>query len=180
MTEFEEGNFLSLFDSEITGSVRDPFSGKIYGRKRIIDFYKTLLFISAKLHDKSRPAMMLEMIREFLEIPEDIHDELVAEAFINSEMGEDLKPEAELTRDFASSLNIWQGVHRQRQLQLKEMFEEFKTRRDPGLESMDDVLVQRDTLMEKIKENDMSVMGESIYGSGGSLLRRFKDRHIIP
>lgn len=74
-----KGGYLHLFDGVITGEVRNPHSRKIYSRRDIMNFYRNLLFKACSKEVDSRCHHMLDMIREMLHVPDDIHHALLNE-----------------------------------------------------------------------------------------------------
>lgn len=75
----EVGNYLSLLEGEISGTGTDPETGETLERSEIIPLYRKLLFHRIQSGDDTLGNLM-RRVRSVLQIPPDIHDEMLREA----------------------------------------------------------------------------------------------------
>ncbi len=83
MTENDEGNLFTLFNGTIAGIVRNPLNGKEYLRKDILNHYRFLIGRSIDEPANLKYRRLLRLMADILEIPGDIHNELIKEAWRN-------------------------------------------------------------------------------------------------
>lgn len=83
MTENDEGNLFTLFNGTIEGTVRNPLNGKEYLRKDILDHYRYLIGRSIDEPANLKYRRLLRLMADILEIPGDIHNGLIKEAWKN-------------------------------------------------------------------------------------------------
>ena len=75
----EVGNYLSLLDGEISGTGTDPITGETLERSMLIPLYRKLIFHRIQKGDEILEDLM-KRVRSVLQIPPDIHDEMLREA----------------------------------------------------------------------------------------------------
>lgn len=145
MTE-ERGSYLALFNGVMTGEVRNPVTGRVYQRREIMDFYRSLLFLACKRPVNERTIDMLEMVRSFLEVPSDLHLSLLIEARDTRTDYPQPGPSEMMRRDMEATFDRWMARHIKHQETVKALFNEFRE------ESME---VERSSLLS----TDYQVMG---------------------
>jgi hypothetical protein len=142
----EHGSYLALFNGVMTGEVRNPVTGRLYQRREIMEFYRTLLFTACKKPVNERTIDMLEMVRSFLEVPSDLHLALLIEARDSRADPPQPGPSEPIRRDMDATFDRWMAQHITHQEMVRDLFREFK---DGSLE------VERSSLLN----SDYQVIG---------------------
>jgi len=83
LTENDIANIFTLFNGNIAGTVRNPLNGKEYLRKDILTHYRFLIGRSIDEPANLKYRRLLRLMADILEIPGDIHNELIKEAWRN-------------------------------------------------------------------------------------------------
>lgn len=73
------GSYLTLLRGKIDGKVEDPDTGRILDRSELVSLYRELIFFP-DLSDHKEMILLLDKVRSMIQIPWDIHDEMVEEA----------------------------------------------------------------------------------------------------
>lgn len=77
----EHESLFILFNGNISGKVRNPVTGVVHTRSDVLAHYRYLLCRSVDDPANVRYRKLLRIIADLLEIPRDIHDELIKEAW---------------------------------------------------------------------------------------------------
>ncbi|MGA1822807.1 MAG: hypothetical protein ACMUIG_09790 [Thermoplasmatota archaeon] len=99
--------YLHLFDGIITGEVKDPHSRKVYSRRDIMNFYRDLLYRACSPDVDSRSLHMLDMIKEVLQVPMDIHQSLLEEVSRLGRKKDQRIQNPYLEREMNKALDVW-------------------------------------------------------------------------
>ncbi len=70
-------DLLSLFDGDVKGSVMNPYTGSLLRRRDVMDLYHYLLTRRTIDPDDDWACSMLEVTRDLLGIPQDLHMEIL-------------------------------------------------------------------------------------------------------
>jgi len=79
-------SLFSLFKGRIEGSVQNPMTGNVHPRKHVMALYRQLIGMSIDDPANRRLQRLLRMVADLLEIPHDIHDRLIMEAWKNRKL----------------------------------------------------------------------------------------------
>jgi hypothetical protein len=76
-----EVSLFRLFDGKFTGEVKNPVTGNIHSRKDMMDHYRYLMKRAIDDPANIRLRKLMRIVADLLEIPRDIHAQLIAEAW---------------------------------------------------------------------------------------------------
>ncbi len=81
MENDQKGSFYPLFNGNIKGNVLNKVTGNTYSRKDAMDHYKYLIRRSLEDPTDVRIRRMMRFVATMLDIPSDIHEKLIEEAW---------------------------------------------------------------------------------------------------
>jgi hypothetical protein len=76
-----KASLFRLFEGRITGDVKNPVTGNVHSRKDLMDHYRYLMKRSIDDPANIRLRKIMRLVADLLEIPMDIHAQLIAEAW---------------------------------------------------------------------------------------------------
>lgn len=111
MTEEDPPNvsFFRLFDGKITGKVKNPATGNVHSRKDLMDHYRYLMKRSIEDPANVRLRKLMRIVADLLEIPMDIHAQLIAEAWQDGSLLADVGLKAFIKADMEALYNKFTG-----------------------------------------------------------------------
>ncbi|MDG6225109.1 MAG: hypothetical protein QCI82_06305 [Candidatus Thermoplasmatota archaeon] len=183
----DQGGYLALFDGLITGEVRNPYTGKVYQRMEVMDFYRSLLYRACRKPIDERTIDMLEMVRSFLDIPSDIHLCLLIEVRDSSVAEREVGPGQGIVKDMDEAFDRWMAAHLAHQKTVMDLFDEFRkgsmteetTLIDSGERSLLDSQIGESLIEIMDREGSMSGF-DSLFESRRSDLSSFQRRYVRP
>jgi len=180
----DSGGYLALFDGVITGEVRNPYTGKVHQRREIMEFYRSLMHLACNGPLDVRTLDMLEMVREFLDIPSDLHLNILIEVKNGSRGRPAPRIDEVLRKDMDYSLRKWLSEHEEHQRMVKDLFEDFKEEaaagefRSPSNGVLDHT--GSTSLMKDMEDDDFDMGYDSILFGKGRELSQFRKRYVKP
>lgn len=174
----ERGSYLALFNGVMTGEVRNPITGRVYQRREIMEFYRSLLFKAVKKPIDQRALDMLEMVRSFLEVPSDIHLSLLIEAR-DSQMDAPLPgPSETMRKEMDATFEKWMAQHIAHQETVRGLFNEY---RNESLQADRNGLLDSDfRLIHVDRKAQKEELAQSEDRTKAQALKKFEERFLKP
>ena len=109
MVNDQEGSFYPLFSGNIMGKVLNRVTGNTYSRKDAMGHYKYLIKRSLEDPTDVRLRRMMRFVANMLEIPSDIHEKLIEEAWKDRSKLEDVRCRPFIKADVETMYTILTG-----------------------------------------------------------------------
>lgn len=107
--EDQTGSLFSLFKGDIPGEVVNRFTGNIHTRKDVMDHYHFLIIRSVKDPANTKLRDLVRMVADLLEIPSDIHQALIIEAWKDNDLQEPGYVDAFIRADMEAMFDVRTG-----------------------------------------------------------------------
>ena len=104
-----EVSLFRLFEGKIIGEVKNPVTGNVHSRKEMMDHYRYLMKRSIDDPANIRLRKLMRLVADLLEIPRDIHAQLIAEAWQDPSLLKDVEIKRFIKADMEALYNRMTG-----------------------------------------------------------------------